>query len=98
MKTQDPKTKRSTYLLTIIAGHYFSGQHLVAALSTKFKTVFGKAMNKARKSVTFEYHKVARFLMIKFSEDEMIAITFCPELYDILGGDLRLLKNNKYQP
>ena len=97
-KTEDPKTKRSTYLITIPTGYYFSGQHLVTTLSTRFNTVFAKVLDKAKKSVTFEYNKVARRLMIKFSEDKLMAITFCPELYDILGGDLRLVKKKNEIP
>ena len=36
--------------------------------------------------------------MMKLSHDKMIGITFCPDLYAILGGDLRMLTNKKEIP
>ena len=92
IKTPNPITKRTTYLLKIPAGYYFSGQHLVNTIAERFNFMFSKALEKARKSVTIEYHKISRRLLMKFSEDKVLAITFCPEFYDILGGDPKLIK------
>jgi hypothetical protein len=92
MKTKNSETHRTTYQLNIPAGYYFSGQHLVNTLAERFNFMFEKALEKARKSVKIEYHKIARRLMIKFQEDKVLAITFCPELYHILGGDPKLIK------
>jgi hypothetical protein len=93
--TKNEKTQRTTYLLKIPAGYYFSGQHLVNTMAERFNVMFGKALEKTKKSVTIEYHKIARRLLMKFQDDKVVAITFCPELYHILGGDPNLIDKKK---
>jgi hypothetical protein len=82
----------STYVLKIPAGYYFSGEHLVNTIADRFNALFGKALEKAHKSVTIEYYKISHRLLMKFSESKVLAIQFCGELHDILGGDRNLFR------
>jgi hypothetical protein len=93
-KIKNPVTNRTTYMMKIPSGYYFSGQHLVNILADRFNAMFEKALEKTKKSVKIEYHKIARRLLMKFSHDKVLAITFCPELYHILGGNPEMVKNH----
>jgi hypothetical protein len=94
IKTTNEKTNLTTYYLKIPPGYYFSGQHLVNTLADRFNFMFDKALG-TKKTVKIEYHKIARRLLIKFQENKVLAITFCPELYHILGGDPDMIDQKK---
>ena len=57
-----------------------------------FDNVFGKVLEKIHKKCHDRLPQNISSLNHQISDEKVLAITFCSELYDILGGDPKLIQ------